>query len=147
MDAADLELRNSTYATFVELGRAPEAGEIASLLGRSTPAVLEGWARLHAEHALVLQPGGQALRMANPFSAVPTRYRVEAGGRSWYGNCAWDAIGICAALHSDGTIDFACPDCDEPIQLGIAGQRPDDPTLRFHCVVPAAEWWADIGFT
>lgn len=147
MDAADLELRNATYATFVELGRAPEATEIAARLGRSTAAVLEGWVRLDAEHALVLQPGGRNLRMANPFSAVPTRYRVQAQSRTWYGNCAWDAIGICAALHSDGVIDFACPDCDEPIRLAITDGEPDDLTLRFHCLVPAAEWWQDIGFT
>lgn len=29
MDAADIELRNATYPRFVELGRAPTAGEIA----------------------------------------------------------------------------------------------------------------------
>lgn len=147
MDPADLELRNATYATFVELGRAPEPGELGSRLGRSTPAVLEGWARLEVEHAIVLQPGGDALRMANPFSAIPTRYRVAAQGRSWYGNCAWDAIGICAALKSDGTIDFTCPDCDEPLRLAITDRKPEDPSLRFHCLVPAAEWWEDIGFT
>lgn len=147
MDAADLALRNATYATFVELGRAPEAGELASRTGISSEAVLEGWARLDGEHAVVLQPGGRELRMANPFSAVPTRYQVEAAGRTWYGNCAWDAIGICAALHSDGIIDFACPDCDEATRLVIIDSKPDDISLRFHCLVPAAQWWEDIGFT
>ena len=147
MDAADLELRNVTYTRFVELGRAPEAAEIASALGTGTEAVLDGWARLEREHAVVLEPGGHSLRMANPFSAVPTPYRVEARGRHWYGNCAWDAIGICAALHSDGIIDFSCPDCDEPLRLAVTDGRPDDPSLRFHCLVPAAAWWQDIGFT
>jgi hypothetical protein len=32
--------------------------------------------------------------MLNPFSAVETPHRVEAGGRSWFANCAWDALGI-----------------------------------------------------
>jgi Alkylmercury lyase len=50
--------------------------------------------------------------MANPFSAVPTAYRVHAVGRWWYGNCAWDAVGICAALHVDGSIESSCPDCE-----------------------------------
>ena len=47
--------------------------------------------------------------MANPFSAVPTPYRVQADGRSWFANCAWDAFGICAALHVDGRIETVVP--------------------------------------
>ena len=50
------------------------------------------------DHALVLQENGMELRMAHPFSAVPTPYRVSAAGRWWYANCAWDAFGVCAAL-------------------------------------------------
>jgi hypothetical protein len=26
-------------------------------------------------------------------------------------------------------------------------QRPDDESLLFHCLVPAARWWDDIVFT
>jgi hypothetical protein len=31
----------------------------------------------------------------------------------------------------------------------MCGPRPapDDDTLVFHCLVPAAGWWDDIGFT
>jgi hypothetical protein len=85
--------------------------------------------------------------MANPFSAAPTPYRVHAAGRDWYGNCAWDAIGICAALHADGRIETTCADCGEPIALAIENGRPDDESLVFHCLVPAAHWWDDIVFT
>ena len=48
--------------------------------------------------------------MANPFSAVPTAYRVLARDRWWYANCAWDAFGVCAALHADGRIETSCAD-------------------------------------
>jgi len=38
-----------------------------------------GWlAELHHAHALVLNPETNEIRMANPFSAVPTAYRVQA---------------------------------------------------------------------
>jgi Alkylmercury lyase len=53
----------------------------------------------------VLKPATNELRMANPFSAVPTAYRVHAAGQWWYGNCAWDALGICAALRTDGRVE------------------------------------------
>jgi hypothetical protein len=85
--------------------------------------------------------------MANPFSAVPTSFRVHADARWWYGNCAWDAFGICAALGVDGHVETHCPDCDEPIAVELRDRQPDDRTLVFHCLVPAAHWWDDIVFT
>jgi hypothetical protein len=142
MDEADLELRRRTYAFFVEHGRAPAAWELGDL-----DDVIAGWRRLDAEHAVVLNRATDELRMLNPFSMVPTAYRVRAGGRWWYGNCAWDAFGICAALHADGRVETSCPDCGEPLVVELRGARPDDESLILHCLVPAARWWDDIVFT
>ena len=147
MDRADLELRNLTYGLFVELGRAPSAEETAARLGAGAGEVRAGWTRLHEAHALVLSPETEELRMANPFSAVPTAYRVQAAGRWWYANCAWDALGICAALHADGEVETSCADCGEPIAVRVRDERPDDDALLFHCLVPATVWWDDIVFT
>jgi hypothetical protein len=142
VDEADLELRRRTYAFLVEYGRAPAPRELGD-----PDEVLAAWRRLDAAHALVLYPASGELRMLNPFSAVPTVYRVRAAGRWWYANCAWDAFGICAALHTDGRIETSCPDCGEPLAVGVRGERPDDESLLFHCLVPAAHWWDDIVFT
>jgi hypothetical protein len=143
----DVALRNETYQLFVALGRAPRADEVAAALGRTTDDVLAGWRRLHDAHALVLAAGGTEIRMANPFSAVPTAYRVSAAGRWWYANCAWDAFGICAALGVDGRIESSCADCGEPLAVAVREQRPDDESLVFHCLVPARQWWDDVVFT
>jgi hypothetical protein len=147
MEERDLELRNVTYRLFVERGRAPSIDDVAAAAGTSTAEVEGGWPRLHDAHALVLDPSGTALRMANPFSAVPTAYRVHARDRWWYGSCAWDAIGICAALGSDGRIEASCADCGEPLTVEVRGERPEDESLLFHSLVPAARWWDDIVFT
>jgi hypothetical protein len=147
MDERELELRRLTYALFVELGRAPSADEVASAAGSTRGEVETYWRRLHEQHALVLDPATDELRMANPFSAVPTPFRVHADGRSWYANCAWDAIGICAALHVDGRIDTSCSDCGEPLDFDVRDEQPSDESLLFHCLVPAAQWWDDIVFT
>jgi Alkylmercury lyase len=147
MNEDDRGLRNLTYARFVELGRAPAAAEIAASAGLGRDEVIAGWERLHAEHALVRNLETGEIRMANPFSAVPTGYRVQAGGRWWYGNCAWDAFGICAALHDDGVIETSCLDCGEDIRIAVRDRLPDDRSLLFHCLVPAAQWWDDIVFT
>lgn len=134
MDDRDLDLRNRTYADFVRLGRAPEPEEVGP-----RDDVLAGWHRLHEEHALVLD--GDRIRMAHPFSAVRTPYRVDAGGRSWWANCAWDAFGICAALGTDGRIEYG------DIAVELRDRRPDDESLVFHCRVPARRWWDDIVYT
>jgi hypothetical protein len=135
------------HTLFVELGRAPTADEVAQEEGSTAEQILSGWRRLHEQHALVLNAASAEIRMANPFSGVPTAFRVQADGRWWYGNCAWDAFGICAALDADGRIEASCPDCGEPVALEVHDRRPDDETLLFHCLVPAARWWDDIVFT
>ena len=147
MDERDLELRAVTYRLFAERGRAPAAADVAHVARISAEDVLAGWSRLHDQHALVLNTASTALLMANPFSAVPTAFRVQADGRSWFANCAWDAFGICAALHVDGWIEASCPDCGEPVAVEVRDERPDDETLLFHVLVPAARWWDDIVFT
>jgi hypothetical protein len=147
VDERDLQLRNLTYARFVAEGRAPTAEEVARAAGLRTGELRAAWRRLHDAHALVLDPAGAELRMANPFSAVATPYRVHCDGRDWYANCAWDAFGICAALGRDGRIDSECPDCGEAITVRVSDAAPSDDTLLFHCLVPAAHWWDDIVFT
>jgi hypothetical protein len=146
VDAADVELRNRTYGRFVELGRAPTALEVAATIGADEADVRSGWGRLHEAHALVLDGAGE-IAMANPFAARPTPFRVEADGRSWFANCAWDAFGIGAAMKVDSIIHTACPDCDDRITIDVRGGRPDDLDLLFHVLVPARHWWNDIGYT
>ncbi len=146
MDPDDLEARNATYRRFVELGRAPTADEVGAAIGADADWVRASWRRLHDAHALVLDADAE-IRMANPFSAVPTAYRVDAAGRYWYANCAWDAFGIGVVLGGDAVIHTECADCAEPIDLAVHEGRPDDASLVFHVLVPAAQWWADIGYT
>jgi hypothetical protein len=147
MNAADIAVRNTTYRLFVEKGAAPSAADAAVAAGIGVDDVRAVWQRLHDAHALVLQPDAVEIRMANPFSAIPTPYRVHAGGRSWFANCAWDAFGICAALHTDGAIETTCAECGEAINCDVRDQVPVNRQLLFHCLVPARQWWDDIVFT
>src|SRR5438105_2868077 len=110
------------------------------------PDLAASWRRLHDEHALVLDPVGE-IRMAAPFSAVPTTHRVRAAARSWLANCAWDAFGVCVALRSDGEISTVCPDCGESDRdrRTLREAAPDEHVV--HLLVPAVRWWDDIVFT
>ena len=147
MHADDIAVRNTTYRVFVENGAAPSAADVATAAGISVDDAEAAWRRLHDAHAIVLQPDAVELLMANPFSAIPTAYRVHAAGRSWFANCAWDAFGICAALHTDGHIETSCPECGEAIECEVRDRQPLDSQLLFHCLVPATQWWDDIVFT
>ena len=139
MDERDRELRNGIYAQLVELGRVPTIAE--------TGVGEESLWRLHDEHALVLERDGSAIRMLNPFSAVPTPYRVEAGGRSWFGNCVWDAFGIPAALGVDGHVSATCLDCGEVLGVDVVAGCAERDDLVAHILLPARRWWDDIVFT
>ena len=95
----------------------------------------------------MLDAATDEIRMANPFSAVPTPYRVHADDRWWFANCAWDAFGILSALGVDGRIESSCPDCGEHYAVCVTNREADRSELLFHCLVPAAHWWDDIVFT
>jgi hypothetical protein len=85
--------------------------------------------------------------MAPPFSGVPTQHRVVAGGREYIANCAWDALGILAALHEPGTVVSACGQSGEPLRLQVGLDGPEPSDWIFHCLVPASRWWNDLVFT
>ncbi len=85
--------------------------------------------------------------MAHPFSGVPTRWLVRAGDRSWFANCAWDAIAIPVALGIDAAIE--APWRDGPGQVGLAledGRVRGGPAFVYFAV-PARHWWDDIVHT
>lgn len=148
MHGFDLDVRRHVYFSVVANGRPPTTAETAASFDVSEPVIAEAYRRLHDAHALVLFPDTTDVWMANPFCFAPTVHRVFAGGRLWTGTCAWDALGIPAALHCDGRIDSACVCCDEPIALAVRdGELVEGEELLVHILLPARRWWEDIGFT
>ena len=129
-------------------GQVPTAGEIAADLELPQEMVEEAYARLGESHVFVPEQGDPTrLRMANPFSAVPTRFKVSARGGRYHGNCVWDALGIVALLDGEGSVETACPDCDEPMTLHVSGRKLEPVDGVVHFSVPARHWWDDIVFT
>jgi hypothetical protein len=148
VDELDLRIRSEVYASFVRTGNAPSTTDVAGALDLAPREVKDAFRRLYDAHALVLQPGTTEIRMLNPFSTVETPHRVHADGRDWFANCAWDALGIVAALQTDGAVESKCADCGEPLGLEVRdGDLVRGADLLVHFVVPARHWWDDIGFT
>jgi hypothetical protein len=139
-------LRIFIYSHFVRTGRAPLLAEMAKGLRRTLPEIKRALPELCATHAFVQQENGELWRAA-PFSAVPTGFTVEAGKRSWWGNCIWDALGILAALHKDGRILASCGCCNLDMILHVRGGKLVEREGLIHIAVPACEWYQDIVFT
>lgn len=142
----DTSVKLAVYRHFAETGQRPAPQQIAHRVGSDALGVLDAYARLAAQRLLVLEADGASIRMASPFSGVPTHHLVEADGVRYYANCAWDALGVVAALGRDATVHSRCEQSGEPLHLLIGADGPDSDWL-FHCLVPAAHWWDDIVFT
>jgi hypothetical protein len=85
--------------------------------------------------------------MAPPFSGIETPFKVTVQGKDYYANCAWDALGIPAALRGDGDVETADVQTGEAIRLEVRDGHPLPEPCVIHFAVPAAKWWADIVYT
>jgi hypothetical protein len=143
----DQEVRLAVYWHFVSAGTAPEPSALTAPLSLAPEQIESSLRRLGAQRVLVLEEGTCRIRMAMPFSAVPTAYRVETARGAWWANCGWDALGIPAMLNEDARITTQCQDCDAPLSLTVERGQLREREGVLHFLVPAARWWQDIGFT
>jgi len=143
----DTQIKLAVYRHFAETGRRPTPAEVAGRAGTDAASVLAAYPRLRAQRVLALENDGSSIRMAPPFSGVPTPHVVTVGTTSYFANCAWDALGIPAALHRDGEVRSRCEQSREPLLLKVGLDGPGHSPWLFHCLVPAAKWWDDIVFT
>jgi hypothetical protein len=143
----DLTVKLAVYLHFAATGMRPDLAAVARAAGVARDEVRAAFSRLQERRVLVLEADGESILMAPPFSGVPTRHEVEVDGRMYFANCAWDSLGIPAALHRPALVRSRCGMSEAPLRLMIASDGPAPCDWRFHCAVPAARWWNDIVYT
>jgi len=147
----DLRVKLAVYGHFAQTGRGPSPEEISDGVGLAVPDLLDSYRALRAQRLLLLEADGASIRMAPPFCGVATQHVVIAGGVSYFANCAWDALGIPAALRQPATVHSRCEQSREPLRLAVGPNGPEGPEASvgwlFHCAVPAAHWWDNLVFT
>src|SRR5262245_38530597 len=143
----DTQVKLAIYQHIAETTRAPSVEETAGRAGAGVAEVREAYARLFQNRVLVLEPDGVSIRMAPPFSGVPTQHRVRVDGKDYFANCAWDALGVVAALQRPGEVFSRCEQTFEPIYLRVHADGPEPEPCVIHFAVPAALWWKDIVYT
>lgn len=143
----DTRVKLTIYRAIAQTGVAPTVAQLAAALEVAASTVRGSLQNLFAKRLLVLEPDSSEIRMAPPFSAVPTSFRVAVGDVSYFANCVWDAFGIAAALHRDADGSTTCGCCDFPMTLAVRDGVPVPTEGVGHFAVPAAHWWDDIVFT
>ncbi len=148
----DWQVRTAAYRYLIETFRTPTVDDLARVLELREDKVGASLQRLDAGHQIVLAPGETRIWMLHPFSAVPTEFPVEVEGGTYWGNCAWDAFGIPAALGSDGRTRTRCAESGAPMDFGVrdgklVGRSSEDSGAVVHFAVPARRWYDNIAFT
>ena len=114
-----------TFRSPVRTTQPPTAADVAMSLSTSPDEVAGALERLHKKRLLVPEPGDPSrIRMAPPFSGVETSFRVRVGDKVYYANCAWDALGIAAALQADAMIEASDGYSGEPMMLDVRNGQP-----------------------
>lgn len=143
----DTQVKLAVYRHFAETGSRPSPEEVAGRVGSDVVSVLAAYPRLRAQRVLAMETDGATIRMAPPFSGVPTQHVVTVGARRYFANCAWDSLGIPSALQQPGEVESRCEQTGEPLHLKVGLDGPEPSNWLFHCLVPVAKWWDDIVFT
>ena len=141
------QIRQFVYNHFADTTYPPGVYETAAHFNISTEEATEYYKELHNRHALFLDVENLTVRMANPFSGIPTDFKVHAKGKTYYANCAWDMFGIPAALHTDAVIEAVCTESNEKVKLEIKNGQVTDSELPVHFPLPFSRWYDDLTFT
>jgi hypothetical protein len=141
------EVRLYIFRTAAETTRVPQRPEIAAALHRPPDLVHEALRHLAAGRVLMLAPNDGAIWAAAPFCAVPSGFRVEAGGKRYWSICVWDALGVPAILGRDARIEALCGDCGDRLMLEVRDGALHRSEGVIHFAIPARHWWDNIGFT
>ena len=141
------EIRAFVYDHFKETSRPPLVEDTAARFGLSNEEAASAYEELHQRHTFFLDPGTHNILMANPFSASETPFKVYAHNKTYFANCAWDSLGIPAALHSNAEIETTCSQSGHLIQLSIKDGKVSSSDVLVHFLVPFHEWYKDLFFT
>ena len=112
-------VHQAVLRSFVHTGAAPG---IRSLAGHAAPFDVSAVLALLADgDFLCLDHAGQ-IAAAYPFSALPTRHRVQISGHATvFAMCAIDAVGVSAMVGLPVVIESADPSTGEPVTVHVDG--------------------------
>lgn len=147
LDEFDVRVRYLINRFFVEEGFAPVAQDVARLNECPTRHVAASMKRLEAADLLTFFPGTNRIWAAHPFSSVPSSYWIESGGKGWWGNCGFCALGIAAMQPAESVIYSRLGAQREAIEVHTSDQGISPGDLLLHIPLPIAHWHDCLPYT
>jgi len=138
------------FEHFAEHGVPPVVEQVMTEFRLDRDQASQALSELQAARHIALVKGTARILMAFPFSAIATPFRVTAGGRAYFANCAWDALAFHAMFGNEIRVDSYCHHCAEPIRIEMRDGHAsvvDPPEALIYLALRPTEWWADITTT
>jgi hypothetical protein len=132
---------------FIDHGAAPTIAQLAVRFACDEEIIVEALRALADYHGVVLHPTSGEIWAMHPFSAAPTLFWVESGGRGWWGNCAWCSLGVAALLGADATITTTLGGESEQVRLHIRDGAITPTDYCVHFPIPMTRAWDNVMYT
>lgn len=120
----------AAFRRLLEEGAPIAREELAAVAGVDLPAVQEALTRLKNAGRAEFD-GDQRLIGVFGLTLLPTAHRLTLRGRTYYVWCAFDAVGIPAALGESAVASSSCAGCGKGLEIVITAGVPP----RLSCVV------------
>jgi hypothetical protein len=146
-DGLAADVRKFVLDHFLEHAAPPVVEQLMSAFSLSRDEAAQILRALEAARHMALVKGTERILMAFPFSAIATPFRTTVRGRTYFANCAWDAIAFHAMLGDEVRVDSFCHHCADPIEVEMRDGRavrvqPEGALV--YLAVPPSQWWDDI---
>lgn len=132
---------------FLDLQRPPTVLEIGEHFRRDEDDVRRALRSLADYHGVVLHPNSDEVWVTHPFSAAPTTCVVHAGGRKWWGNCAWCSLGVAQLAGGTATIETRLGAIGESVSIRIENGKLLDTDYVVHFPIPMKNAWDNVIYT
>ena len=112
----------AAFALLLDTGRPIPVVELAAALGASAEAIDAGLAELDRAGRVRRNEGGDVVA-SRGLSLTPTPHEITLAGERRFTWCAYDAVGILAALGADGRVRSRTP-LGEAVEFEIEAGHP-----------------------
>ena len=131
LDAAATRVRRAAFTRLLKTAAPVDVATLAADTDLTEPDVEAALAALAGAGAITRQPGSTRQEptdgpvvAAGGLSVTPARHHLLLTGRTFWTWCAFDGIGIPAALDTDAVLTTHCPTCGQQIQVRVIHGQP-----------------------
>lgn len=146
-DSLRARVRLFVFEHFLEHAAPPVVEQLMTEFALRRDRATDALRQLEAARHIALVPGTARILMAFPFSAVATAFRSTVGDRTYFANCAWDAVAFHAMLGDDVRVESFCHHCAAPVTIelhaGRATRVEPGETIVYLALRPT-QWWENI---